>query len=97
MILSFIKSFIASNEGFEGYHGFVYLYIPTFSREFHVTINEVSVRPEVVARTPQVTHGGASYGGQIIRVYLVITDLRLTVVSPVNSDSTTHVNQTKIT
>lgn len=72
MILSFIKSFIADDEGFKGCRGLEYLYIPTFSREFHVAINEVSVRPEVVARTPQVTQGGASYGGQIIRVYLVM-------------------------
>jgi len=52
--------------------GFVYLYIPSFSRAIHVTMNRISVRPEIVTRTPQVIRGNITYGGQIIRVYLVM-------------------------
>ncbi len=54
--------------------GFVYFYIPSFSRNIHITMNGNKVRSEVVASTPQVYEGsGATSGGQVIRVFVVLT------------------------
>ena len=53
--------------------GYVYLYIPTFGAMINVMMNGIMVRAEVVARTPQVHKGNVSYGGQVIRVYTVMS------------------------
>ena len=52
--------------------GFVYLYLPTFGNSIHVTIDGIIVRAESVASTPQIKHGNTTYGGQIVRVYMII-------------------------
>mmetsp|Transcript_25914 Transcript_25914/g.30103 ORF Transcript_25914/g.30103 Transcript_25914/m.30103 type:complete len:1534 (+) Transcript_25914:234-4835(+) len=52
--------------------GFVYLYVPTFDNKIHMTINGKATRAEVVTRTPQFSQSYAIYGGQVIRVFVVI-------------------------
>lgn len=52
--------------------GFVYLFLPTFKNSIHITIDGNNVRAEHVATTPEIKHGNTTYGGQIVRVYMII-------------------------
>ena len=53
--------------------GFIYIYIPTFKRTIHATMNGKVVRAEVVSTTPQVfVDNNVSMGGQVIRIYVVM-------------------------
>lgn len=52
--------------------GFVYLYLPRYSTSMKVTMSGMAARVEVVSRTPKIGHNNVFYGGQVIRVWVVI-------------------------
>ena len=52
--------------------GFIYLYIPCYTNAMTVTTSGMAARGEVVFRTPKIGHNNTFYGGQVVRVWVVI-------------------------
>ena len=52
--------------------GFVYLYLPSYSNSMKVTMSGMTVRGEIVFRTPKIGYNNSFYGGQVVRVWVVI-------------------------
>lgn len=52
--------------------GFVYFYIPRYANEVDVNVGGVIVRGEIITKIPKVTRNAITYGGQIIKVWIII-------------------------
>jgi len=52
--------------------GFIYMYIPCYGHTMTVTTSGMAARGEIVFRTPKIGHNSAFYGGQVVRVWVVI-------------------------
>jgi len=52
--------------------GFVYLFLPKYSDNMDITMSGMIVRGEIVSRCPKQAHNNSFYGGQVVRVWVVI-------------------------
>ena len=52
--------------------GFVYFYLPCYADTMNVTMSGMTVRAEVVFRTPKIGINNSFYGGQVVRVWVVV-------------------------
>mmetsp|Transcript_6028 Transcript_6028/g.8869 ORF Transcript_6028/g.8869 Transcript_6028/m.8869 type:complete len:1137 (+) Transcript_6028:217-3627(+) len=52
--------------------GFVYLYVPSYTDAMDVKMSGMIVQGEIVSRCPKVAYKSSFYGGQVVRVWVVI-------------------------